>query len=264
MANFRVVTSLVSYSPSATSESTLYPATNLNLYGHLFRPWKASVQSAVVDVTLDFGSGNTLSGLISNPGILFDDCNVTSARIQGNTVTTSWGAPPWDQAVSFNQDPWVRRRKGFFRLADLDTAVFSYRYLNLRILSQAGTDVDIYRIGRIAVGAITELLANPLYNIIRRVVDPFVTTEFLDGGHEVVELGNRRFELEAGRETVGSAELSEELAIQAITMGGSFILWDAQLGGAEYAWMFRRTENPSVTETTLEFYHGRWIFREMI
>lgn len=264
MASFRVVTSLVSYTPTATSENATYPATNLNLYGHLFRPWKASVQSAVVDVTLDFGSGSTLAGLATNPGILFDDCNITSATIGGNTVTTSWGAPPWNQAISFNQELWVRRRKGFFRLAALSASVFSYQYLNLRIPAQAGTDAGVYRIGRIAVGPITELLADPLYNIVRRVVDPLVTTEFLDGGHEVIELGNRRYEMEAERETVGSAELAEELAIQAVTRGASFLLWDAQLGGTEHAWMFRRTEHPSVTESFLEFYRGRWVFREII
>lgn len=264
MANFRVITSLVSYTPTVTSENTTYPATNLNLYNHLFRPWKSLVQSAVVDVTIDFGSGNTFSGLATDPGILFDDCNITSATIGGNTVTTSWGAPPWSQTISFNQELWVRRRKGFFRLADLSASVFSYRYLNMRIPAQAGTDAGAYRIGRIAAGSITELLANPLYNIIRRAVDPLVTTEFLDGGHEVVELGNRRFEMEAERETVGSAELSEELSIQAITRGAPFVLWDAQLAGTEHAWMFRRAEHPSVTETSLEFYHGRWVFREII
>jgi len=264
MANFRVVTSLVSYTPTATSENASYPVTNLNLYGRLFRPWKASVQSAVVDVTLDFGSGSTLSGLATDPGILFDDCNVASASIQGNTVTTSWGAPPWNQPISFNQEQWVRRRKGFFRLADLSTAVFSYRYLNLRIPIQAGTDAGPYRIGRAAVGPITELLANPLYNVTRRTVDPFVSTEFLDGGIEVVELGNRRFEMEADREAVGSAELSEELTIQAITRGGSFVLWDSAQGGSEHAWLFRRTDHPSITEVSLENYHNHWVFQEVI
>ena len=264
MANFRVITSLVSYSPSATSENATYPATNLNLYGHLLRPWKAAVQSAQVDVTLDFGAGNTLTGLAADPGIFFDDVNVSSASLQGDTVTTSWGSPAWNQSISFQQDPWVRRRKGFFRLADLSVSVFSYRYLNLRIPIQGGTDSGVYRIGRIGVGAITEILAQPLYPVQRKVIDPVQVTEFLDGGFEPVELGSRRFELELTREMVGSAELNEELTIQAVTRGTPFIVWDSELAGTQYAWMFRRSSDPVIDQTILDFYRDRWTLREII
>lgn len=264
MPNFRFILNPLDYTPTATSEDAIFPVTNLEDYGHLLRPWKAAVATGIVNVTLDFGAGNTLSALAADPGIFLDDLNVASLRIQGNSVTTDWVTPPWDQAITVAQCGFVRRYKDFRRLADLNAAAFNYRYLNIRIPSQTPTDAANYRSARIPVGAITELLMNPEYGIQRKTFDPHIPTPFLDGGEEINEMGERRYEFTVSRQVVGAAELTQELAIQAITPGSNIVVWDAALGGAESAWMMRRVEDLSLQETFDGVHGGNWGFKEVI
>jgi len=264
MANFRLILTPLDYTPTATSADSTYPVTNIEDYGHLLRPWKAAVATGIVNVTLDFGAGNTLSALAADPGIFLDDLNVTSLRIQGNSVTTDWETPPWDQAVTISQEPRTRRYNGYVLLSELNAAPFAYRYLNIRILSQTPTDALAYRISRAFVGATTELLTNPEYGITRKTFDPKMTLEFMDGGSEVSEMGERRYEFTVTRQVVGATELAQELAIQAITPGTNVVIWDSETGGSQSAWIMRRVEDPSLQETFLAVHGGSWSFREVI
>jgi len=261
MANFRLVTSLLIYTPTADSADTNYPVTNVAVYANLLRAWKASVATGVGNVTLDCGPGYPFAGLAADPGLLLDDVNFTAAKIQGSTVT-SWTSPPWNQAIVLSQDGFTRRYKNFSRLADLSTTPFSYQYLNIQISSQTPTDGGNYRIGRIPVGPITELLGNPLYPVQRKTVDPIIQTQLLDGSTEISLMGARYFELSFQRELVGSAELSQELGIQAVTPGTNVIVWDSALGTPASAWLMRRIQDPSIQESFLDQYTEPWLFRE--
>jgi len=264
MPNFRVMTSLLGYTPSATSADANWPVTNLALYLRLTKKWAATVATGVVDVTFDLGSGNTLSGLAADPGIFIDDVNVTAIKIQANS-SSSWGTPPWDQAVTIGKDDWVQRRKGFWRFADLNVDAVAYRYVNVRILSQTPTDAANYRISRVALGQITELLINPLYDPERSFVDPSIKTEMFDGGEEHNSMGPRRFEAQYKRQLFGEAELAQELAIQAITPGTPFVIWDSSRTSSQYAWMVRRTQEPAYRESFMEQHEGAiWSVREAI
>lgn len=264
MANYRLILSFIDYTPTASSEDPSFLATNLKLYGNLFRPYKALVQSAIVDVTLDFGIGNTLSGLVADPAIFLDDLNITSAHIQGNSVTTNWVTPPWDQAITIGQQQDDLRYKGFFRLADLNAAAFAYRYLNLHILSQAGTDGGVYRIGRAAVGNVTELLVNPSADDDVTLHDPKKMNDFDGGGFEVLELGNRYTECLLPRSLFSAAHRTQDATINALSPGRRFVLWKPTFGNSQDAWMFQRMNDPSYKTKSYNVYDSRWEFREVL
>lgn len=268
MAMFRRLTSLLPYTPSATSEDPSFLASNLELYGHPFRPWKALVATGIVDVTLDFGVGNTLAGLAADPGLFLYPLNVTSLRIQGNTVTTDWVTPPWDQAVTVNKDRWTSgpdlgRYKGFWRLADLNAAAFAYRYLNIRIPSQTPVDGLPYRIGVAVVGHAPELVTNPRFPIGRSLDDPASRVEFLDGGREILEMGERALELRLPRVLASDAALNEQLDLDALGISAPFVIWDGALGGSQDAWLVRRSERATYEQGYTTFHEGELILREV-
>lgn len=266
MANFRVITSLLSYTPTADSADSNWPVANLNVLSDLDAKWQAAVATGVVNVTLDLGAGNTLSGLAANPGILIDDVNVTSLRIQGNSVTTDWVTPPWDQGVTIARCRDTRRYKGFIRLADLSASAVAYRYVNIRILSQTPTDGTNYRISRVALGQITELLQNPLYQSRYDIPQERIDTKLATGGRTVNLMGPRRMLLQYPRAVWGTAEIDQESAIQAITAGDPIVLWDSSrgAGGSQSAWLVRRTDDPQYTTTFLDMDDTTWTFEEVI
>lgn len=262
MANFRFILTPLDYTPTATSSNGLYPATNLADYGHLLRPWKAAVATGIVNVTLDFGVGNTLSGLAANPGIFIDDANVASIRIQGNSVTTDWVTPPWDQAVTVAKDEQVMRYKDFRRLADLNVAAFAYRYLNIRILSQTPTDAANYRIARVFVGTILDLTANPGYDSGATRRDERIDTKFMDGGIERSLMGEPYVELAWPRRLPSETARSEQHQIEDVLT--PFVMWDAGRGGTQDAWMVSRMDDAEMKYTFLHRYDTHWGFREVI
>ena len=262
MASFRFILNPLDYTPTATSADANYPVTNVEDYGHLLRPWKAAVATGIVNVTLDFGSGNTLSALAADPGIFLDDLNVTSLRIQGNSVTTNWVTPPWDQAITVAEDEQVMRYKDFRRLADLNVAAFAYRYLNIRILSQTPTDAAIYRISRAFVGTILDLTANPGYDSGATRRDERIDTKFLDGGIERSLMGEPYVELAWPRRLPSAAARSEQHQIEAVLT--PFVMWNAGRGGTQDAWMVQRMDDAEMKHTYLNIYDTHWGFREVI
>jgi len=262
MANTRLITSFLNYTPSATSEDSTLPVSNLEVYGHPFRPWKALVATGIVDVTLDFGVGNTLSGLAADPGIFLYPTNVASLRIQGNS-SLSWGSPPWDQAVTVNKNRDSGRYKGFWRLADLNVAAFAYRYLNIRILSQTPVDGLVYRIGDVVVGQVTELSVNPSAPVVRNRLDPSLPVEFLDGGREVLEMGEAVIELSFPRHLFDTTELNEALDLDGLGVGALFVYWDAIHGGSEDGWLVRRSGPPRMSQPWVTVHEGELALREV-
>jgi hypothetical protein len=265
MANFRLITSLLSYTPSATSADADFPASNLSVLTPLAKAYKAAVATGVVDVTLDLGSGNTLSALAADPGIFIDDMNVTSIKLQANS-SSSWASPPWDQSVTIAQCGDARRYKGYLRFADLNAAAVAYRYVNVRILSQTPTDGANYRIARIALGATTELLQNPLYDSAYELQQEHVKTKLFDGGYEVSLMGPRRLIATYPRKIWGTSEMTQEQTIQALSAGDPFVLWDSSRGngGSQSAWLMRRTSDPRYVTTFLNMDDSTWVFEEYI
>lgn len=264
MANFRLITSLLDYTPTASSEDGNFPVTNLKVIPDLEKKYQAAVATGIVNVTLDFGAGNTLSGLAANPGILIDDLNVTSLRIQGNSVTTDWVTPPWDQAITVTQNPFHGRYVDFRRLLDLSGSAFAYRYLNVRIPSQTPTDGANYRIGRVAVGQITEPAANPSRGLTRTPDQAIERAEMMDGGAEINEMGSLRMRLQADWRMITKAALNDLLAVARRGLGDPFVIWDAAIGGTEDAYLVRFASPPRSTQSFMNVYEVSWELEEVI
>lgn len=262
MANTRLITSFLTYTPSATSEDASFLAANLKVYGHPFRPWKAVVATGIVDVTLDFGAGNTLSGLAANPGILIYPTNVSSVRIQGNS-SLSWGSPPWDQLVAIAKDGFDGRYHGGFQLSDLDPAAFAYRYLNLRIPSQTPVDGLVYRIGDVVVGQITEWSVNPSAPLARPREDPALTVEMMDGGVEVLEMGEPFLTLRLPRKLYSATALNEHLDLAALGVGSPFVYFDAALNNSQSVWLVRRFGPSETRQLFVNTHEGELALRQV-
>jgi hypothetical protein len=261
MANFRFLFTPLSYTVTATSADSQFPATNLSVLAPIQRAWKATVATGVVDVTFDFGAGNTLSGLAANPGIFIDDANVAALRIQGNS-TESWASPPWDQAVTVAKHGKVQRYKDFRTLSELDASAFAYRYLNLRIPSQASTDGANYRMARVVIADITEWTVNPGYDSTLTRVDALEDTPMLDGGFERNVLGEPRAEFTWPRTIPSAAALDEQETLEHILT--PFVFWDASQGRSQDGWLVERVGEAEVRTRFLNLYHTSLRFREVI
>lgn len=263
MANVRVITSLLDYTPTADSMDSTWPVTNVKVITNLLRKWSAAVATGIVNVTLDFGAGNTLSGLAANPGILIDDANVTSIRIQGNSITTDWVTPPWDQAVTILQEGQVRRFKDFRRLLDLSASAFAYRYLNIRILSQTPTDGANYRIGRVCVGQIKELSNNPMFQIGRRLERDILETPFIGGGGESNLMGELFQSFTFPFPLTSAAGLADFQALTAV-YGNPFVLWDAARGGSQDGWLVKQVAPAQLSQRFTTFDETTIALQEVI
>lgn len=263
MANVRTILTFTDYTPTATSEQTQFPATALKNYRKPFQPWKATSYGSIVDVTLDFGSGNTLSGLAADPGIFLNPVNVASVRIQGNS-TSSWTAPPWDQLVTISKDRHNGRYKGFWRLADLNVAAFAYRYLNIRIPAQTSLDVLPYRIGDVIVGPVVEWSINPSGQPQRKRADVVRSVDLQGGSQEVSKLGEPAIYLTYPRKLYSTTALNEQLDLLDLGLDQPFVIWDAALGnGSQDAYLVRRSEAMPLSQIYLQYSEGQLVLREV-
>lgn len=264
MANFRMMLAPLTVTPTATSADSNWPVTNVNILTNLAKKWAAAVATGVVDVTLDLGVGNTLSGLAADPGIFLDDLNVTSIKIQAN-ATNSWASPSWEKSVTVGKHKGVSRYKGFWRFADLDAAAVAYRYVNVRILSQTPTDGANYRMSRAVLGNITELTANPSYGMSygrERAVD---VTKMADGGVEVNLLGEPYWVATFQGVLPSTTARDQHWDINAIGEGEPFVLWDASEGASQDAWMMIRIDQAPLVKEYLNRYRlSGWTHREAI
>lgn len=242
MPSYRLIYNADILTPTitATSEDSTYPVTNLNV-NELRKFYKALVSGAVVDVTFDVGVGNTVSGLLAVPGIFIDWSNFASITIGGNS-TSSWASPPWSAAATLAVDEHTGRRKGFWKLSELDAAAFAYRYLNIRIASQSTDDGTPYFLSRVKLGSITELSVNFAYETERGLIEARERIQRLDGSTQVTELGEPLMTISLPHTSRNAASLLE---IQRMVRYSAdpFVLWDAALGGgAETAWLMQRLE----------------------
>jgi hypothetical protein len=263
MSNYRIVTSFIPYTPSVTSQDSAFPVTNLSSYQfHPYRPWKSSSNAGTVDLTLDFGVGNTIAGLSSDPTLFLDIVNVSSVRIQANG-SLSWGSPPWNTTAPIARNPLSDKRRGFFRLADLSASVASHRYLNIRIDSRAPNSGYQYQIGTGLVGTTQEMLANPLYPARRRIIEPTIINKFSDGGFEVLKMGENGTHLSLNVQAVGSAELDETLGIGQLGITYPFIVWDSVASGSQYAYLMRQSEAREWIESVMDQHDSTWTMVEV-
>ena len=262
---FRTVSSFQTFTASATAADPVFPITYISSYPYSpFRPWKSSSLAGQVDVTLDFGSGQTLASLVNSPAIFIDNTNIASLLVQGNTVTTSWGAPPWQAGVGVQTELYGGQRRLAVQLSDLSAAAFSYRYLNLRINSQAPSSGTQYQIGTILIGGVQNLVADPVYPAVRERIDPIASIDYPDGGREVLSLGQARVKLNFQTDAVGSAELAGLLAIDKLGRHRPFLFWDATTSGTADAWLVRRADSRPWTERFLTQYEGPWTLEEVV
>ncbi len=265
MANWRFITypSMLAYTPSASSENSTYPVTNLNVLDNLQRVYKATGSGSLVNVTLDVGTGNTVSGLAATPGIFLDWANFASIKIQGNSVTTDWTTPPWNQAVTLNAEHWTGRRHGFWKLSELNAAAFAYRYLNIQIQAQSSDDAAAYFLSRVVLGSITEWTVNPSTSIQRRVERPKNSTARLDGSVQITQLGMAYMTVTAPRKLPSVTALNEQLDLDAVSLD-PVVLWDAALGGgSEAAWLMQQADPATLSQTFTTFHEGQMTLREV-
>lgn len=265
MANFRFIcfADQIAYTPTASSEDTSFPATNLTVLTNLRQRYQALTQGAVVNITLDVGAGNTVSGLAAVPGVFLDWANWASLRIQGNSVTTNWTTPPWNQAVTLTKERWTGRRKGFWKLSELDAAPFAYRYLNLQIQAQSTDDAANYFLSRAPLGSITEWTVNPSFSMQRHIQKPQGRTPLMDGGVQITRLGEPFFVCQLPRILPSAAALNEQLDLSVVALD-PFVMWDASLDGSESAWLMQELDNP--TELAQQFttlHEGNMALREI-
>lgn len=263
MANVRLILSPLTIVPTATSVDSNWPVTNLMILMNLAKKWAASVSTGIVDVTFDLGSGNTFSGLAADPGIFFDDVNVISIKIQANT-SPSWVSPPWDQGVTITKHRSTGRYKGFWRLADLNPAAVNYRYINMRILSQTPTDGANYRMGRVVLGHVTDLAANPNYGMTYERARRTIHTDMEDGGIETNLMGPP-YDMVTFQHTLsGATARDEHWDIEAIGEGQPFVLWDASEGASHDAWLLARLDPSRLTKEYNLYYKTQRVYRELI
>jgi hypothetical protein len=245
----------------------MFPATFINSYPYApFRYWESDA-AGIQNVTIDVGSGKQVNSLFAIPALFLDYTNVTSVLIQGNTVSGSWGAgwPPWQVAIQVTQEMYAHRKRFVARFADLaPNSAFQYRYLNLRISSQAPTSGSAYQIGTILLGTAPDLVADPLYAVERQRIDPIQAIEFPSGGREVLSLGEPRVRLTMPTDAVNSSELEGLMSIDRFGMSQPFVLWDATTSGTADAWLVRRMEPRTWTEQFLTQYEGTWTLEEVV
>lgn len=180
MSNFIFAYDLIDYTPTASSESSNYPASNIKLYDHLRRHYRSGV-STEVSIVLDFTSAKNVKVLYLN------DVNFANVTIQGNS-TNAWTSPPLSQSHTVLFDEQVQRRKLCVVLT-----TFNYRFMRVLIPAQTPTDgMSIFRIGNVlCCGSMLTLTTNPSYPYVRQASYPEpLQVSFLSGGKELVETGN--------------------------------------------------------------------------
>lgn len=250
---------------TATSQKTALPATFVNSYPYApFRYWESG-SGGTQDCTLDMGTGNQVNSLFTTPAIFIDNTNVTSMLIQGNTVANSWDAPPWQVGIRIETEIYTGQKRFVAKFSDLAVnSTIPYRYINLRISSQAPSSGSTYRIGTALLGTAPDLAADPLYAVERQRIDPIQSVEFPNGAREILSLGESRMRFSLPTEAVGSAELTGMMSIDRFGRHQPFVLWDATTSGTANAWLVRRSESRTWTERFLDRYEGTWILEEIV
>lgn len=264
--SYRVVGSFhLTLTCSATSQNAAFPASFVNSYPYApFRVWKSG-SGGLQNFTIDLGVGNQVNSLFGTPAIFIDNTTVNSILIQGNTVNNSWASPPWEVGRQIETDVYTGRKKFVAKFSDLaPNSAMSYRYVNLRINSQAPTVGSLYHIGTVLLGTAPDLAADPLYPVERQRIDPVQPVEYPDGGREVLSLGEPRLRFSLPTEAVNSSELEGLMGVDRFGMAQPFVLWDATTSGAADAWLVRRTEARTWTERFLNQYDGTWTVEEVV
>lgn len=255
----------LTFTASASSQDGAFPATFVNSYPYApYRYWESG-SGGTQDLTLDMGAGNQVNSLFVTPAIFLDNTNVSSILIQGNTVAGSWGAPPWQVGVGIETEMYTGQKRFVAKFSDLAAnSAFQYRYVNLRISSQAPSSGSTYRIGTALLGTGPDLVADPLYAVERQRIDPIRSVEYPSGGREILSLGEPRVQLRFSTEAVGSSELTGLMGIDRFGRHQPFVLWDATTSGTANAWLVRRLEARTWTERFLDRHEGTWILEEVV
>lgn len=169
------------------NENGAFPASNIGAYTKPYRTWKGT----------DCVSGSTYVGAYySTPaalvGVLLDNINVASIKIQAHT-SDSWGAPDYDSgALTVSKDPWDSRYKVIL-IGDGTTPYATKSYW--RVVTNTSTPVSgsVMSLGGwLGLTAVTTWDTNPGFPYEVTPCQGILTNDdFASEADEPVELGNR-------------------------------------------------------------------------
>lgn len=169
----------IDYAPTADSQDSNYPTSNLKDYHHLKRQWRSLVATEV-KIVCDMASAKNLLG------VMIEDVNFTSVYIEGSNDNVTY---PFTQSFAISNDERVDRYKAYCVLTG-----FNYRYLRIRIPAQTPTDgLPAFRLGRILlIDSIIELPINLSYPYEYEAPKRYKKVEFESGGVEKINFGSNK------------------------------------------------------------------------
>ena len=229
--SMKVATAFLSYTPTASTEATDHPATNLALYDRPQRTWRST--SAAGSITLG-GSGSVAAVFLNN-------ANFATVDISGGAFTSAGIPVPVDLRVA--------RRKIW-----IETPAASLPLTLTPHTPDGGA--GFYELGvAVVLGTVVELSDWPSFPRWTpkqaRTITPFPS-----GGREINEDGPLYLEWTLRNDQFIRSDavpvLAELLAVIGAGAAATPVIWENR-GPTEHAYLFQRLEDPPFQEDFVTF-----------